>query len=61
MYIFLVAHAVFSQVNAGPLEICRIFLGAPPGEYPKEAIDKLKEVRKLYFLSLLSVFPSFTS
>jgi hypothetical protein len=34
--------SVLLQVNAGPLEICRIFLGAPPGEYPKEAIDKLK-------------------
>lgn len=31
-----------AEVNAGPLEICRIFLGNP-SEYPPEHVERLRE------------------
>ena len=38
-----------TEVNAGPLEICRIFLGSPQ-EYPTDKIEKLRQKMREFVL-----------
>lgn len=40
--------SVLLQVNAGPLEICRVFLGADVATFPPEHIAALREAMKLF-------------
>ena len=34
----------FAEVNAGPIEIARTFLGPKAGEYPRHHIDQLSQI-----------------